>query len=71
MLDVCLVEKDVKRAMQVTNMGNTFFQIVTVDGEETKEYLNSQLSRHEIWQTRQFWEDALMQGLPACGLMCT
>lgn len=63
MLDVCLVEKDVKRAMQVANMGNTFFQMVNIDGEDTKLYLNSQLSQHDIWQARQFWEDALMQGV--------
>ena len=62
LLDICLVEKDVKRAMQATNMGNTFFKTVVVDGEEAKEYLNSELSSHSIWQTRQFWEDALMQG---------
>ena len=49
--------------MQATNMGNTFFKTVVVDGEETKEYLNSELSSHSIWQTRQFWEDALMQGM--------
>jgi hypothetical protein len=61
LLDICVTERDVKSAMQASNMGNTFFE-GTEEDVGTREYLHKVFKDHQIWRTRHFWEDALMQG---------
>jgi hypothetical protein len=59
-LDYCEHRSDVKSAMRIANMANTFHKDTC-----NKEYLQNELilRDHKIWKGAGFWKDALLAGI--------
>ena len=59
-LDYCGHRNDVKSAMRIANMANTFHKDTS-----NKEYLQNEiiLRDHKIWKGSSFWQDALLAGI--------